>query len=108
MLALSAQAREKLTAVLEALKAYLIAHHQQTVLLNKSRQMLECFTNLAQKASDISTWDTILDALLCDNSSERYRTAQVDLIEQNLNRAQQCMRQIATQAEQIAVPTQNQ
>ena len=108
MLALSAEAREKLTAVLEALKAHLIYHHQQTVLQNKSRQMLECFTNLVQKASDLSTWHTILDALVCDNSSESYRTAQVDLIEQNLNRAEQSMRQIATLAQQIAVPAQNQ
>ena len=81
ILDLSAEPREKLTDVLEMLKAKLIYHHPQTVLQNKSRQMLECFTNLMQKASDLSTWQTILDELLCDShNSAQHRSAQFDLL----------------------------
>ena len=106
IIALSGESWARLANVLEALKAKLTYHHNQSVLQNQSRQLLECFANLIQKSSDVSVWHTILDELLCNSdSSDKYRTAQADLIEEHLNHCNQSLRQIATLAQQIAVPT---
>ena len=90
---LSEESREKLTNVLEALKAKVTLHHHQSVLQNQLRALLECFTNLTQKTSDVSTWHTILDELLCNTtSSSVYRTTEAGLIEQHLDRANRSLR----------------
>ena len=105
---LSEESREKLTNVLEALKAKVTLHHHQSVLQNQLRALLECFTNLTQKPSDVSTRHTILDELLCNTtSSSVYRTTEAGLIEQHLDRANRSLRQIAKLAHQIAVPTEH-
>ena len=106
---MSGESWARLANVLEALKAKLTYHHNQSVLQNQSKQLLDCFANLIKKSSDVSVWHTILDELLCNSdSSDKYRTAQADLIEEHLNHGNQSLRQIATLAQQIAVPTQNQ
>jgi len=107
MMALSSEPREKFANVVGAFKAKLTYHHHQTVLQNQSRQLLECFTELNQRASDVSTWHTILDDLLCDKyANSQYRITQSSLIELHLDQAQQGLRQIAAHAQHIAVPYQ--
>ena len=92
----------KLTHVFEALKSKLIYHHNESALKSQSDELLECFTDLMQKTSDITTWHTLLDDLLCDpNGNPMYRNAQADLIEQSLDRAHEGLRQIAARAQQI-------
>ena len=69
--------------------------------------MLEFFTELTQRASDVSTWHTTLDALLCDEyGGSEYHTTQASLTEQLSDQAQQSLRQIATRAQRLAVQVQ--
>ena len=56
----SSECREKLANVVRALKAKLTFNQHQPVLQNQTRQVLECFTELNQRASDVSTWHIIL------------------------------------------------
>ena len=77
-------------------------HHDELAIHRQSAALLECFTDLMQKTSDVATWNTILDDLLCDpEDNEKYLSAQADLIEQSLDRAHQDRRQIAARSQQI-------
>ncbi len=105
---LRSESWERLKKTLEALKAELAYHHRRSVLQNQTKQLQECFTYLTQKASDISTWDTILEELLSDRSSNsKYRNKQVDVIEENLDRANQSLQRLAALAQRVTVPTEN-
>ena len=108
MSVLRGESWERLKKTLEALKAELAYHHRRSVLQNQTKQLQECFTDLTQKASDISTWDTILEELLSDRSSNsKYRNKQVDVIEENLDRANQSLQRLAALAQRVTVPTEN-
>ena len=103
----SSEPWEQLANVVGTLKAKLTDHHHQPVLQNQTRQLLECFTELNQRASDVSAWHAILDDLLCDKcANSQYRITQSSLIELHLDQAQQGLRQIAAHAQHIAVPYQ--
>ena len=106
IIALSCESSKRLYKVLEALKAKLTCHHHHLVLQNQFAQLLECFTDLLHKTSNVSTWHTILGDLLDDtNSNSRYRNAQADLIEYHLDHANQGLRHIASRGQQIALST---
>ena len=109
IVALSTESKERMYDVIEALKAKLCYHHTHSVLQNQSAQLLYCFTDLMEKTGDMSTWRTILQDLLHDvppiycTNEEAYRNAQADLIEHHLYRTHRRLKEIASQAQQIAV-----
>ena len=108
MSVLRSESWERLKKTLEALKAELAYHHRRSVLQNQTKHLQECFTYLTQKASDISTCDTIIEELLSDRSSNsKYRNKQVDVIEENLDRANQSLQRLAALAQRVTVPTEN-
>ena len=102
---LSKESWKNLTNVLGALKAKMIHHHTETELHNQSAQLLACFKELVQATSDVSTWHRLLDDLIMDtNDDPACRNAKADLIEENLDGANQALREIAKRAQQLVVP----
>ena len=58
-----------------------------------------------QATSDVSTWHHLLDDLIMDTSDDpTYRNAKADLIEENLDGANQALREVTKRAQQLVVP----
>ena len=96
---------ENITNVLGALKAKVMHHHTETELHNQSAQLLRCFEELMQATADMSTWHRLLDDLIMDtNDDPAFRNAKTELIEENLDGANQALREIAKRAQQLVVP----
>ena len=102
---MSGETQDKLTKILEALKAKQYHHSSHPVLLSQSRQLLECYTDLTEGASHFFIWQTILDDALLDVRCTEYRIARSDLIEYKLDHAHKKLREIATRAKLIALGT---
>ena len=102
---LSQASLTNITNIIKALKAKVLHHHGETELYNQSSQLLEYFKDLLQATLDVSTWHRLLDDLILDTSPDpTYRNAKADLIEENLEGANQALRDIAKGAQELVVP----
>ena len=96
--------RQKLVDIARLLKAKLVKHHEQSVLVSRAFKLVECMEELAKAVVDTASWHMRLDELLCrEGGSASYHKAQSDMIETRLDDAQKRLKEIAAMAREIGV-----